>query len=543
MRAAVRSSRLRRPSGPRVLPMTRSLSACLFAFLCVLTALPAQQDLEARLDAVKEFQKYVRKTKDEMLLREAVLTHLKGNECRPAAEELFKLLRHPSGPVQEAAFEVLGTYTSPTTYEVWIAELPKAKDGEQAALIVKVLGNAKVKAGVDAIEAAANDPRATPVVKFEAARALRAIGDAGKTPLLGNLLGDKEPQVRMAALDTVAALKLKQFGKQVTALIADPEWQVQTAAIAAAAKLRPQEAVQPLIDLMRQTGRLRTECADALFQITGLDFGVDPDRWQEQWNSLMSIAGWRIPTDEEIAQKAASRKKYDELYGKVEGATTFAKIPTTSVNVLFVIDVSGSMDDLVVEREKFQGYANFKKFTIVQTELINAIESLSANTNFDIVAFATDLHPWKKRLVPANIVNKDAAKSHVKGLRPIGGSEAQESAMSGLGGSANLEAGKTNTLKALMYPFGVDPEKPVKAVITGFDKNAIKSPLDTVYFLSDGRPSVGKLIETNEILAEVRKHNEIFRMVLHCIAIGDFTKEFMKQLAEENGGVFVDLGR
>src|SRR5688500_7413092 len=101
--------------------MTRSLSASLSFLLCLLTALtalPAQQDLEATLDAVKEFQKIVRKTKDEGQIREAVLTHLKGNECRPAAEELFRLLRHPSAAVQEAAFEVLGTYTSPTTYEV-----------------------------------------------------------------------------------------------------------------------------------------------------------------------------------------------------------------------------------------------------------------------------------------------------------------------------------------------------------------------------------------------------------------------------------------
>jgi hypothetical protein len=523
-------------------PMLRSLYAFVFVLLCLPLALPAQQDLEARLDAVKEFQRHFRKFKEEPLLVEAVMT-LKGNECRPAAEELFKLLKHPLAAVQQAAADVLETFKSPTTYEAWIAELPKAKDGEQAALIVKVLGRAQVKAAVPAIEAAAADAKATPTLKFEAARALRSIGDPGKTPLLGTLLTDKEPQVRIAALDTVAALLQKQFAVQVTALVADPEWQVQTAAIAAAAKLRPQEAVQALIDVMRKTGRLRTECADALFQITGMDFGVDPERWQQQWNTLMSIPGWRIPTDEELAKKAANRKKYDELYGKVDGAGKFAGIPTTSTNVLFIIDVSGSMDDLVVEREKFQGYGNFKKFTIVQTELINAIDSLSANTNFDICAFATDLHPWKKRLVPANIVTKEAAKAHVKGLKPIGGSEDQETAMSGLGGAANLEAGKTNTLKALLYAFGVDPDKPIKAAITGFDKNAIKSPLDTVYFLSDGRPSVGKLIETNEILKEVRKHNEIYRMVIHCIAIGDFTKEFLKQLAEENGGVFVDLGR
>ena len=211
--------------------------------------------------------------------------------------------------------------------------------------------------------------------------------------------------------------------------------------------------------------------------------------------------------------------------------------------MLFVIDVSGSMDDLVVEVDKFRDYRDRKRFTIVQTELLNTLETLTADTNFNIVAFATDLKPWKKRLVPANIVNRESAKSFVRGLKPLGGSESQELAASGLGGAANLEAGKTNTLKALLFAFGVDPEKPSKAAVTGFDKNAIKRPLDTMYFLSDGRPSAGKLIETNEILAEVRKHNELYRIVIHTIAIGDFQKAFLKTLAEQNGGVFVDLGR
>ncbi|MGK0157140.1 MAG: hypothetical protein ACI9SE_004116 [Neolewinella sp.] len=299
-----------------------------------------------------------------------------------------------------------------------------------------------------------------------------------------------------------------------------------------------------MIDLMRKSGRMRVECADALFRVSGLDFGLDADRWQAQWDTLMSIEGWRIPTDAELAQKAASRKKYDALYGRTgEKTNAFAGIPTTSTNVLFIIDVSGSMDNLIVEVDKFRDYKDRKRFTIVQTELLNTIESLTSDTNFNILSFATDLKSWKPRLVAANVVNRDSAKSFVKRLKPLGGNESQELAIAGLGGSANLEAGKTNTLKALLYGFGVNPDKPPKPTITGFDSKALKRPLDTIYFLSDGRPSVGKLIEPAEILAEVRKHNEQYKLVIHTIAIGDFQKGFLRQLAETNGGVFVDLGR
>ena len=514
----------------------------LLVSLVLCASLSAQGDLEARLDAVKEFQNYFRKAKEEALQVESVMT-LKDNECVPAAEELLKLLTHKVAAVQDAALTILATYTEPSTFQMLIDALPEEKDSQNVAIWTKVLGRSKIAAAAPAIEVAAASSKATATVRYEAARALMLIGQPGTQGLLGTFLADPEPLVRLAACDAIAVLKVKSLADGVTALLNDSQWQVQTAAIEAVAQLRPQSAVQPLIDLMRKTGRLQVECADALFRITALDFGLDADRWQAQWTTLMSIAGWRIPTDEELAKKAANRKKYDALYGRKEQTNSFGGIPTTSTNVLFVIDVSGSMDDLVVEVDKFRDYRDRKRFTIVQTELLNTLESLSTDTNFNIVAFATDVKAWKPRLVPANLVNRDAAMSFVKRLKPIGGSESQELASSGLGGAANLEAGKTNTLKALLFGFGVNPDKPQKAAVTGLDKNAVKQPLDTIYFLSDGRPSVGKLIETNEILAEVRKHNEQYRIVIHTIAIGDFQKEFLQQLAQDNGGVFVDLGR
>src|SRR5204863_96999 len=82
-----------------------------------------------------------------------------------------------------------------------------------------------------------------------------------------------------------------------------------------------------------------------------------------------------------------------------------------------------------------------------------AVESLTQDTLFDIIAFATDLHPWKGRLVPANIVNREAARSFIERLKPIGGTDDQELAQAGLSGLTNLSAGKTNTLKALLYSF------------------------------------------------------------------------------------------
>ena len=171
------------------------------------------------------------------------------------------------------------------------------------------------------------------------------------------------------------------------------------------------------------------------------------------------------------------------------------------------------MDDLVVERDKFEDHDDYEKFLIVSDHLTETIDTLTSDTYFDIVAFATDVKAWKKKLVSANIVNRASAKAWVERLKPLGGTEDQELASAGLGGLVDLAAGKTNTLKALLYPFGIDGDKPPpKQTFTKAGKASIKNKLDTVYFLSDGRPSVGRLVDTRE-------------------------------LAQQNGGVFVDLGR
>ena len=67
--------------------------------------------------------------------------------------------------------------------------------------------------------------------------------------------------------------------------------------------------------------------------------------------------------------------------------------------------------------------------------------------------------------------------------------------------------------------------------------------LDTVFFLSDGKPTVGRYIDINEILRGVLTANVLRRVVIHAIAIGQFDKTFMRRLAQENSGVFVDLGK
>jgi len=250
-----------------------------------------------------------------------------------------------------------------------------------------------------------------------------------------------------------------------------------------------------------------------------------------------------MPTKEGIAFLRAKREARTGDDSKTEyyksGAVQYQGIETLSRSIMFVIDVSGSMEALVTEKERFEagGYASYSRMEICKTELMRTLDGLQPHVNFNILAFATDVDPWKAKLVPANVLNKAAAKSWVARLVPIGGSSKEDLAQAGLVGAASLDKGKTNTYGALTAALNVQG-----GPRTGADKNYM-TDVDTIFFLSDGRPTVGDYVDTDDILREVTAANQLRKVVLHTIAIGEFEKTFMKRLAEQNGGQFVDLGK
>ena len=64
--------------------------------------------------------------------------------------------------------------------------------------------------------------------------------------------------------------------------------------------------------------------------------------------------------------------------------------------------------------------------------------------------------------------------------------------------------------------------------------------VDEVFVLSDGQPSAGLLTDPVEILRVVREINKIRKIRIHAVFAGEGSgADFMRKLAEENGGVFV----
>jgi hypothetical protein len=215
-------------------------------------------------------------------------------------------------------------------------------------------------------------------------------------------------------------------------------------------------------------------------------------------------------------------------------------VKTKSRHLLFVIDTSGSMEDLIAEPKNFKlkdrAYKSLIKLDIVKDELCRTVDALEPEVRFDILTFATDVKFWKGTLIGANLVNKAAAKDFISHLKPIGGASQNFKARAGLGGSAGLAGGKTNTYAALMAAF--DASNPS----SGYDKR-YTSDIDTMFFLSDGVPSTGEYVEKDDILAEVRRVNSLRKIVINTISIGEMDHALMEQLATQNGGTAIDLGK
>ena len=64
--------------------------------------------------------------------------------------------------------------------------------------------------------------------------------------------------------------------------------------------------------------------------------------------------------------------------------------------------------------------------------------------------------------------------------------------------------------------------------------------LDTIFFLTDGKPTAGKIRDSQRILDVFRAWNETSHLTIHTIGIGkDHDAEFLKELAKIGDGTYI----
>lgn len=205
---------------------------------------------------------------------------------------------------------------------------------------------------------------------------------------------------------------------------------------------------------------------------------------------------------------------------------TYYGIDTSNKRIVFVVDVSGSMDGNnegnISDKLRAQAMGTIgsaignriggtfgsavssgvqsesTKLASAKRELKPAIMGLKDTSSFTVIVFSDNIRSWKAEVQKATDSSKALGYTFVSSLKTEGG---------------------TNALAGLKKAFSI-------------------KGVDTIFFLSDGQPSDAS---PDEILANIEKLNKNKKVTVHTIGLGDDKDEdFLKALAEQNGGNYIE---
>jgi hypothetical protein len=284
-------------------------------------------------------------------------------------------------------------------------------------------------------------------------------------------------------LDTGA---LEVFGRALD----HSDWSTRLAAIDALRTLRHVGGVPLLIArLPKEEGRVANAIAEALFELTGQLFQMRANAWEAWWRD--NSAKFEVISTNEFKQLA--RELEAQRLELTTGVNEFFGIEITSHRIAFVLDVSGSMEERV--KGQYTNELGEMRIAVAKKELTNFLDRLDPGAWFNIVPFSDRVVPWRASMARHEGEALAEAKEFVADLIATGG---------------------TNIYGGLEAAFA-DPET------------------DTIVLLSDGEPSVGDVIEINEIRRHVKRWNEHRGIVIHTVQIGA-TFELLQWLALDSGG-------
>ncbi len=319
---------------------------------------------------------------------------------------------------------------------------------------------------------------------------------------LRRVLGDESilQKARVAALTALAERGEHKALEAMTALLKLPPegFQLVTAAIAGLRRLHDKGAIVPLIEFLRREdlGRLREDARDALVSLTGQEHGPYFDPWDAWWKE--SEKAFAMPASPFQAPPLAPAKKSRTFYG----------IPTFSDRILYIVDLSESMSWALGKRG-VPGGEN-AKIVSLREELIGAVGSLNEGATFNVIVFNHEVLAWGGQgVVTANDTSKRKLARWITEITPTGLTNIHDA----------LEAGFNLILRTTGRP-----------------------PFDTIFFLTDGKPTGGKITDPKLILEAVRDWNSVANTTIHVIGIGqgdDVDQHFLQELATIGKGKYI----
>jgi hypothetical protein len=369
----------------------------------------------------------------------------------------------------------------------------------------------------------------------------------------------------MGVLDTLGALGIKTAIEIVCKLLNSEEsWELKITAAQYLDKLKDQSLIEPLIQVLEGQnieGRPRAEVIEILKKLTGTDLGSKGSAWRQWW----------------IKKNKGEDTEPVKEFGETISVSYYG-IKETSTRIIFILDISDSMSwgaDWVEEKEpnKKTSPPKFvdtngniageklvreiqskkeqvdkrpvkKRIDAAKRELVNTIYNIDSSVCFTVIFFATPVKIWKDALVPATIQNKISAIEEIDKQIPL-----------------PMPNGKTATFDALEMAYTIGEQgKDGKKTVP--DKNGGVADqiggADTIFLVTDGVPTAGKIVNRPDIIKEIEKINAIRRIKINTVGVGapkgvpaNLLKtnpmsaflpdsQFLTDLANITGGVFVD---
>jgi von Willebrand factor type A domain/HEAT repeats len=303
--------------------------------------------------------------------------------------------------------------------------------------------------------------------------------------------------VRNAALEAVGRTGALSYLPILSESLRHEDWTTRLVAIRALEAMRVKDSVRLLVDrLPKERGRMAKVVSDALWSLSGQPFGESVVKWQNWWKA--EGGKFEVISEEDLAE-AEKQRELKRLKQRTRTKNEFFGVQIISNRVIFIIDTSGSMADLVHGR--YVGKRQASRIEVAKEELSKAIKGLEQNSLFNIYAFSLGIGRWLKSGIAASSKHtREAALEWVDRL--------------GAGGPTNLY----DTLKLAFE----DPD------------------VDTLYVLSDGEPTSGMELDPHRIREDVKEWNRHRRIKIHTIAVGG-NLDVLEWLAKDSGGKHVRI--
>ena len=441
-------------------------------------------------------------------------------------------------PVFAAALPRMFSYVTNDEARQWIVTRVSQKEPDVQAAVIEAVGHAAVPEALPELDKVLERVK-DPAVRFEALRAYGRCGGSDAVSKLLRFLSDGDWRMRMAAAEGLGYAGRPAAIEEIKRLIIRGEEPIVIeTAIEAVARLGTKDAVEPLIEGLEVARlRARQKARTALVGLAGdefrmdKDYHVDPNGWDAWWRKVKQ----GVDPDDPAA------------WGN-ETASYF-HFPIHSDRVLFILDVSGSMKWPDAPRDSDIKPADWdaRRIDLAHRELFKALRALAKQNQgriseafkrggTSVVAVA----PSEDGTEPPTLFNVATFAGVVTGWMPepvLATEETVEAAIAWI--EKQLPRGGTATYDALEY-------------------GILHKNVDTIYFLSDGVPSLGRFEEPEAILSEVRRLNRFNRISINTIALiiglspiesvrkyedPEDMGDLMARIAAENYGRFADESR